>query len=243
MSRAPFRFLPPAQLAHVSRWLEARLGRSEESLEIFARALTESPPDGTELAHGGPAYLAALASEARAWRDAVLDELLRTLERNRDTADLGGRLRRYLEIARTHEADAASTGTMESLTRLKEWTAERLPELARKHIESQYRPLRLWNERLVARLTIERRELVERPEKPRPADWRPIVRAVVAEEGGDPLTDAQADDIVATPHGRIRSPKAMALRMVDHLLAGRPQDLNPSDLKRELSRNFRPPVL
>jgi hypothetical protein len=71
-----------------------------------------------------------------AWRDAALDQLVMVLGKNQHTAAAGRRLARYLVDARALEGHVRNGRPEHAVTRLREWTAERLPELMRARTES-----------------------------------------------------------------------------------------------------------
>jgi hypothetical protein len=191
----------------------------------------------------------ALAALRTAWRDALLDDLARVLRRNRETADLGRRLARYLDHARELEAYAILRRTADALAWLDTWTRERRAEIHHKRPESTYRAANVLYLYLTDHFTGKHADLVHDDARaartggkpPRPADWRPIVRdAWTAERPGARLTDAQADAIAVTASGRIRRPKAMALEMLAQLRG----DDDVAQLRRELHRRrLTPPVL
>ena len=89
-----------------------------------------------------------------AWRDSVLDHLVRVLAQSAGTRDLSRRLTHYLENARMIEAEHGARldhppmrpARLAHPTRrehLINWTAERLPELAHKRSDSGLRPFKV----------------------------------------------------------------------------------------------------
>jgi hypothetical protein len=156
-----------------------------------------------------------------AWRDVALDHLVTVLAGTKANAELARRLARYLEGAReieTQEHDgwdgARSTG------RLAEWTAERLPELERKRIDSYLRPFAVEWLMLRGEFHAAKRD----GDQTRPA-WHARVQgaetllaeAVTRKDLPGPtysLTEAQRDEVIFTEAGKVRAPKAMAFRLL-----------------------------
>jgi hypothetical protein len=220
------------------RPLTKGLTRPAEGPEPQARGAPEAR-------HSTVEYRGASPELRISWRDATLDQVVKTLAKNQDTKDLSRRLWRLIETARGYEAHSERDWTGGARKGLADWISERLPELGRKRIDSSYRSARLASDYLVGLFRDARAELAQRGMETKPAAWRPIVRNAWADEQTgagqkgawvrrqqDTLTDAQVDAIAVTQRGRIRSPKSMALEMVAKLLGRH----DPQELGRELSR-------
>lgn len=245
MSQSPLTTAQRRRIEPLKKFLARRVEGKEQVLDIVAAILAASGHTRTSIDE----YRGVEAIERIAWRDALLDQIVRVLAKNQDTADLSRRLKHYLNIARGYEIYSARDWTGGARESLREWI-ERLPEVARKRTDSSYRSPRTACDYLAGLFRDAGAKLARRGVKARPADWRPIVRNAWVEEQQSAwvdrrrqqhaLTDAQANAIAVTKRGRIRTPKSMALEMVATLL-GRD---DPQELRRELSRlRLGPPAL
>jgi hypothetical protein len=189
-------------------------------------------------------------AEQIAWRDELLDKLAEILAASRQTVPLARRLTRYRHGARQIESEDAlePADTPEEFFKLREWTRERLHEMANPEPDSSFRAVALRWDMLTLEFAQIRALDATEGRKRRPADWRGIVAHHERLPLGDtalarqPLRQEQRDRVIAGENGRIRSPRGMAL----HLLhVARYPKTNVKVLRRTLERAKRdkPPAL